>query len=102
MLTKKQLEDAARCKFAQGCNRKCCFYYEQELGDGDIANGCSLLVDELGKTALAYRATLERLTEELRDCFDNGVFYGRLVGSLGKSLNEAEALLKESEVEHDA
>jgi hypothetical protein len=61
MLTKRQLEDAAECKFAQGCNKKCGFYYEQELGDGDITDGCSLLIDELAQTALAYRKMLERL-----------------------------------------
>jgi septation ring formation regulator EzrA len=74
MLTKRQLEDVSN-------------------------NSVSWNLKDAAQTALAYRTMLEQLTEEIRDCFDNGVFYGRLINSLEKKLNEAEALLKESEVE---
>ncbi|MGE5631339.1 MAG: hypothetical protein ACM3TR_09620 [Caulobacteraceae bacterium] len=94
MLTKRQLEDAAKCLKINCAD--CSFL--KSLGD---MGQCSVDLRRIAiaQTALTYRAMLEQLTEELRDCFDNGVFYGRLVGSLEKKLNEAETLLKESEGE---
>ena len=91
MLTKKQLEDAFNCWFGS-CEKCSCNGLQREHGTFDC------MVETI-KTALAYRTMLEQLTEEIRDCFDNGVVQGRLINSLEKKLNEAEALLKESEVE---
>jgi hypothetical protein len=64
MLSMKQLEDGTKCKINQyksHCNKKCSFYYEQELADGDKMEGCSLSINELAQTALVLANMLKKL-----------------------------------------
>jgi len=82
MLTKKMLEDAARCgktKCTECLNRNTC-----------CASGMKVAVHDLGQTALTYRAMLEKA----RNQFDK---YARLYGSIGSIaiIEEIDALLKE-------
>jgi hypothetical protein len=99
MLSKKQLEDAAKCEKEIGSDD---FEYQEKrckqcsCSDG---HGRCAATFEAAQTALAYRAMLERTCVLLNDHFCGDKHYssdGEMT-EVGKALEEARALLKESE-----
>ena len=90
MLTKKQLEDAIKCRdFGTGCcdkNKKRC-----------SAGGVGMCIENAAKTALAYREMLEEVIKHLSHCpfckINRPWLYKHKDGC------KLAALLKESEVE---
>lgn len=88
MLTKKQLEDAARC--AGHCS----------VCSMDNVEGCCIEV--IAQTALAHRKILEQLEWVYNGGFQECPWCQNAKGSGHTNYCELAALLKESEVEHDA
>ena len=94
MLTKRQLEDMVRCNIHSDCSKCAC----NDICIRDVMNHLA------AQTALAYREMLERLEWSIKGNYvaDECLICGNARYQGHKHDCELAALLKESEVEHNA
>ena len=101
MLTKKQLEDAAKCP-QNGLCMKCEMDWVRTLYNGYF-QGC---ISEVAQTALAYREMLKKIQFSTTQVYDNdhiAEYCCPICGGQGYHEVDCElAKLLESEVKHDA